>query len=82
MANGQLLDELRELSKKEGNISAQAHRRITLAAIADIYEAQGDSIDIHTGFEERITEVEHRVDRQTKIELLISGLLGIIGINQ
>lgn len=40
--NGEMLTELRKLSEQPGTITAQAHRRLSLAAMADVYEALGE----------------------------------------
>lgn len=36
--NSEMLTELRKLSEQGGTITAQAHRRLSLAALADVYE--------------------------------------------
>jgi len=36
--NSEMLTELRKLSEQDGTITAQAHRRLSLAALADVYE--------------------------------------------
>ena len=78
MANGELLNELRELSKKDGNITAQAHRRLTLAAVADIYEA----LEGEDGLKNRVESNEKKISQVTKVELVISVLLGLFGLSK
>jgi len=40
--NSEMLSELRKLSEQDGTITAQVYRRLSLAALADVYERVGD----------------------------------------
>lgn len=44
--NSQMLGELRKLSEQEGTITAQVFRRMSLAALADVYERVGEVDEI------------------------------------
>ena len=81
MANGHWLDEWRELSKNEKNISAQAHRRLSLAAIADVYGNQEEHYKKYEKLEERVEKVEKKVSIIGKAEIALAALSGWIATN-
>jgi hypothetical protein len=44
--NSEMLTELRKLSEQDGTITAQVYRRLSLAALADVYERVGEVDEI------------------------------------
>ena len=44
--SSEMLSELRKLSEQDGTITAQVYRRMSLAALADVYERVGEVDEI------------------------------------
>ena len=76
MSNGKMLDELRDLAK-EDKIGAYNFRRLSLAATADMYEC----LHGEKGLVDRVDKMEKKISFIAKGELIITFLLGIIGVN-
>lgn len=71
MANGTMLNELRNMAASGQSLSVEAAQRLTLSALADVYETLGKHVDMENKLQDCVGQVGDKVD---DLDRKLSGL--------